>query len=80
MWTPINKPPKEEGWYLVTSTKYGTPYVNIAFYFGGTWRDEYRKIFNRQCIRAWMPLPEPYKEPNKYNYCPNCGAKMEDVG
>lgn len=53
------KAPEETGTYMVTyngvlvGEKY--PFTGLGFFDDGEWDDE-------ECIIAWKPLPEPYKE------------------
>lgn len=59
-WNLVNeKTPEKAGTYLVTyngvlvGEKY--PFTGLGFFEGGQWDDE-------ECVIAWKPLPEPYKE------------------
>lgn len=59
-WNLLNeKNPEKAGTYLVTyngalvGEKY--PFTGLGFFEGGQWDDE-------ECVIAWKPLPEPYKE------------------
>lgn len=60
-WTPCSERlPEEEGRYLITISDIG---VVSSFYnknhklpWGG---------YETECVIAWMPLPEPYKEQTK---------------
>lgn len=55
-WIPVTeKLPKESGVYTVTDFKGDV--VRFVFVTGS---DSSRKYWYR-CVKAWMPLPEPYK-------------------
>ena len=47
--------PEKNGCYLVSTTGENNYIVDIAFYIEGMWHKTSR-------IKAWMPLPEPYRE------------------
>ena len=47
--------PEKNGCYLVSTTGENNYIIDIAFYIEGMWHKTSR-------IKAWMPLPEPYKE------------------
>ncbi len=54
-WIPVNeRVPEEDGCYLVTTTGTYNDIIDIAFYTDDIWHKASR-------IKAWMPLPEPYK-------------------
>lgn len=58
-WIPVSERlPEEEGIYLVTTTGTNNDIIDIAFYVDGIWHKASR-------IKAWMPLPEPYKAESK---------------
>ena len=55
-WIPVSeKLPKDDNCYLVTSTGTNNDIVDIAYYTESLWH-------KASCIKAWMPLPEPYRE------------------
>ena len=55
-WIPVSERlPEEDGCYLVTTTGTNNDIIDIAYYTEGIWNKASR-------IRAWMPLPESYKE------------------
>lgn len=55
-WIPCSeRMPEEEKCYLVTSTGTHNDIIDIAYYSRDVWHKASR-------IKAWMPLPEPYKE------------------
>ena len=47
--------PEEDACYLVTTSGTNNDIIDIAYYTEGIWHKASR-------IKAWMPLPEPYKE------------------
>ena len=52
-WIPVSERlPDKDGDYLVTTVKGN---VDIAEYYA-------RGLKSKPQVRAWMPLPEPYKE------------------
>ena len=54
-WIPVSERlPKEDGCYLVTTTGTNNDIIDIAYYTDGIWHKASK-------IKAWMPLPEPYK-------------------
>jgi len=54
-WIPASERlPGEEGYYLVTTDGTYNDTIDIAHYTKGSWHKASR-------IKAWMPLPEPYK-------------------
>lgn len=54
-WIPVSdRLPEEDGCYLVTTTGTNNDIIDIAYYTDGIWHKASR-------IKAWMPLPEPYK-------------------
>lgn len=54
-WIPCSERlPEEDGCYLVTTTGTNNDIIDIAYYTTGLWHKASR-------IKAWMPLPEPYK-------------------
>ena len=55
-WIPCSESlPEEDGCYLVTTTGTNNDIIDIAYYTEGIWHKASR-------IKAWMPLPEPYRE------------------
>ena len=59
-WIPVTERlPKKSGVYTVTDSKGDV--VRFVFVTGS---DSSRKYWYR-CAKAWMPLPEPYKEVKK---------------
>ena len=55
-WIPVSERlPEEDGCYLVTTTGTNNDIIDIAYYTDGLWHKASR-------IKAWMPLPEHYKE------------------
>lgn len=54
-WIPNSESPKESGFYLV-STKNKVVYIARYDVRYGTWGSGFRN-----CVEAWMPLPEAYK-------------------
>lgn len=59
-WIPVTeKLPKKSGVYTITDSKGDV--VRFVFVTGS---DSSRKYWYR-CAKAWMPLPEPYKEVKK---------------
>lgn len=55
-WETVKKPPKENGWYLVTLNGEiageEKDFVGMCGFEDGKWDEE-------DCVIAWMPLPEP---------------------
>ena len=63
-WIPVSERlPEENGFYLVTYDGEicgeNEPFTGLAEYENGKWVDDEEDY---QCVLAWMPLPEPYKE------------------
>lgn len=56
-----NRFPEKDGCYLVTTTGANNNIIDIAYYTDGIWHKACR-------IKAWMPLPEPYKEETSIDY------------
>lgn len=55
-WIPCSERlPGKDGCYLVTTTGTNNDIIDIAYYTDDIWHKASR-------IKAWMPLPEPYKE------------------
>lgn len=55
-WIPVSERlPEEDACYLVTTSETNNDIIDIAYYTEGIWHKASR-------IKAWMPLPEPYKE------------------
>ena len=55
-WTPCSERlPSEDGCYLVSTTGTNNDLIDIAYYTEEIWHKASR-------IKAWMPLPKPYRE------------------
>lgn len=55
-WIPVSERlPGKNGCYLVSTTGTNNDIIDIAYYIEGMWHKASR-------IKAWMPLPEPYRE------------------
>lgn len=55
-WFPVSETlPEENGCYLVTTTGTNNDIIDIAYYTNGIWHKASR-------IKAWIPLPAPYRE------------------
>lgn len=55
-WIPCSERlPEEDGYYLVTNSKWGAPLRQIALWMTDGWSSDNKPV-------AWMPLPEPYEE------------------
>lgn len=57
----IEREPEKAGYYIIT-TRYGE--VGYMAYYNG-WNkhnDDDKYEIDSRYIKAWMPLPEPYKE------------------
>ena len=55
-WIPVSERlPGKNGCYLVSTTGENNYIIDIAYYIEGMWHKASR-------IKAWMPLPEPYRE------------------
>lgn len=55
-WIPCGERlPEEDGYYLVTNSKWGAPWREITLWVTDGWSSDNKPI-------AWMPLPEPYRE------------------
>lgn len=68
-WIPVSERlPEEPGHYLVSMKRGDISYVSTIWYDGEGYNeymdDFWRNISN---IRAWMPLPEPYKKEGDNN-------------
>lgn len=63
-WTPVSeRPPEEKGRYLVYYTFGGASGIRTAMFYPGGWLEwDVEGIAGIALVRAWMPLPEPYKE------------------
>ena len=54
-WIPVSERlPSKDGCYLVSTTGTNNDIIDIAYYTEDIWHKASR-------IKAWMPLPEPYK-------------------
>ena len=54
-WIPVSERlPGKDGCYLVSTTGTNNDIIDIAYYTEEIWHKASR-------IKAWMPLPEPYK-------------------
>ena len=54
-WIPVSERlPGKNGCYLVSTTGENNDIIDMAYYIEGMWHKASR-------IKAWMPLPEPYK-------------------
>lgn len=57
-WETVKKPPKKDGWYLVTLdgeiAGEENDFVGMCSFENGKWDEE-------DCVIAWMPLPIPAK-------------------
>lgn len=69
-WTPCSEPPKNEGPYLVyapdyrggsSSAKENYNGVMFSKYKNGKWSIEHGYYERSNCVKAWRPLPEPYR-------------------
>lgn len=62
-WIPVSEPPKENGDYIVSLEDSVYPWGR---FFNGKWfmlsTDGIAREFGKYEVRAWQPLPEPYKE------------------
>lgn len=62
-WIPVSEPPKENGNYIVSLEDSVYPWGG---FFNGKWfmlsADGIAREFSKHEVRAWKPLPEPYKE------------------
>ena len=55
-WIPVSERlPSKDGCYLVSTTGTNNDIIDIAYYTEEIWHKASR-------IKAWMPLPEPYRE------------------
>lgn len=55
-WIPVSERlPGKNGCYLVSTTGTNNDIIDMAYYIEGMWHKASR-------IKAWMPLPEPYRE------------------
>lgn len=58
-WIPCSERlPSEDGCYLVSTTGTNNDIIDIAYYTEEIWHKASR-------IKAWMPLPKPYREENE---------------
>lgn len=62
-WIPVSDPPKENGYYIVSLEDAVYP---CGRFFNGKWfmlsTDGIAREFGEYEVRAWKPLPKPYKE------------------
>jgi len=63
-WIPVSERlPEKNGFYLATCDGEicgeNEPFTGLAEYENGKWVDDEEDY---QCVLAWMPLSEPYKE------------------
>ena len=70
-WIPCSEPPEEDGYYIVYAPTYSggssggkENHNGIMFssYKNGKWSIEHGYHKRPNCVRAWRPLPERYKE------------------
>lgn len=62
-WIPCSeRVPDEDGYYLVTNSKWGAPWREITLWMTDGWSSDNKPI-------AWMPLPEPWKGENHESLC-----------
>ena len=65
-WIPVEERlPEKDGFYLVTMdgeiAGEDKPFTGLTEFENGKWLDDEDDY---QCVLAWQPLPEPYKEDN----------------
>lgn len=69
-WIPVSKPPEEDGTYLVyapdytggsSSAKEWHDGVMFSKFKNGKWSIEHGYHKRPNCVKAHMPLPEPYR-------------------
>lgn len=69
-WIPRSEPPKNEGTYLVyapdymggsSSAKENYNGVMFSKYKNGKWSIEHGYYERPNCVKAWRPLPGPYR-------------------
>ena len=70
-------PPLVEEEYLVTSTSgnlYIAEWTDTGYFGGHKLRTDWRWVSDNMYMKvaAWMPLPEPYKEPIEVVNCKDC--------
>jgi len=63
-WIPVSERlPEKNGFYLATCDGEicgeNEPFTGLAEYENGKWVDDEEDY---QCVLAWLPLPQPYKE------------------
>ncbi len=60
-WIPVSERlPSENGCYLVSTTGANNDIIDIAYYTKEIWH-------KASHIKAWMPLPEPYRAESEDN-------------
>lgn len=60
-WIPCGERlPEEDGYYLMTNSKWGAPWREITLWVTDGWSSDNKPI-------AWMPLPKPYEERREVN-------------
>lgn len=61
-WTPVSERlPEDDTTVLVScKTSRGTTFVRAGYCINGSWH------LNCEGVKAWKPLPEPYKEEEKH--------------
>lgn len=70
IWIPVNEGLPEENKTVIASTEYGVfPEARYTKEYGWEWAYEAGADYWRELndVKAWMPLPEPYKIENEDN-------------